>query len=385
MTALKTILGKREYLALALVFMTNSLLEASWIIYIPAIMEKFSIGAGLMGSAIFFKAVGAFLGMPFIPPLINRIGEGKFTFITSILFCCSIPLIVLAPSYTILCVIFFVAGMLGGMMDIGMNALVSKKEKEDGVYIMSAAHGFWSVGGMIGALTASFLALSLDMAFYHIAILALGLIFLVLLFSHYYRHIHTVYESAKFEFSKINKSIIILSFICLIIMMGEGIIADWSTLFLKEVSLAPERLLGMGYAGFAFAMALGRFNMDWISKQYGSRMLIIAGMITSIIGTVLVLQGSSYVAILGFCIMGLGFSGIVPELFRLSGKLKSLTPAEGMTIVAGLGYAGFLVGPVLFGWIAETRSLVSSFMLYGCIVLISFFIFLFYKSKSANA
>ena len=101
MSALKTIVGTRGYPALALVFMTNSLLEASWIIYIPSIMEKFSIGAGLMGSAIFFKAVGAFLGMPFTPPLINRIGEGKFTFITSLLFCCSIPLIVVAPSYTI--------------------------------------------------------------------------------------------------------------------------------------------------------------------------------------------------------------------------------------------------------------------------------------------
>lgn len=384
MSALKTIVGTRAYLALALVFMTNSLLEASWIIYIPSIMEKFSIGAGLMGSAIFFKAVGAFLGMPFTPPLINRIGEGKFTFITSLLFCCSIPLIVLAPSYTILCVVFFVAGMLGGMMDIGMNALVSKKEEEDGVYIMSAAHGFWSVGGMVGALTASFLALSLDYAFIHMALLAGVLILLTLVFSKNYKHIQTVYETTKFQFSKINRSIIILSFICLIIMMGEGIIADWSTLFLKEVSLAPERLLGLGYAGFAFAMALGRFNMDWISQKYGSRLLIIVGMITSIVGTLLVLQSSTYVAILGFCIMGLGFSGIVPELFRLSGRLKSLSPAEGMTIVAGLGYAGFLIGPVLFGWVAESRTLVSSFMLYGIIVVISFVIFLSYRSKESN-
>lgn len=362
MTALRTILTNTPYLTLALIFTTNSLLESTWIVYIPYITEKLNIGAALLGTALFCKAVGAFSAMPFSPALIRILGEGRLTFITAILFCLTIPLLVVMPNYWSLCLCLYFAGVFGGTMDISMNALVSKKEKEDGVYIMSATHGFWSLGGMVGASTASFIAASAIPPFWHIAILSGLLILMQLFIARNYFHLTSNYVKTRMDFSKIKLPVILLATICLVIMMGEGIIADWSSLYLKNVTLARASLYGLGFAGFSAAMAFGRFNADRISANFGARTLIIGGFLIALLGLLLVLTATTAWTIPGFTIMGLGFSGIIPELFRLSAKIEGLTPAQGITLVAGIGYFGFLIGPVAFGYIAEGFGLRMSFL-----------------------
>ena len=382
MSALRTIIYNRSYLSLALIFLTNSMLEGSWIVYIPYLTEKLGIGAGLLGLALFCKAGGSFISLPFIPGAIKTLGEGRFTFITAILFCLAIPLIVLMPTYLSFCIVLFFAGSFGTMMDIGMNALVSNKEKTDKVYIMSASHGFWSLGGMLGAGLASLISAKINQPFVHIAILSLLLILMQIIISGNYRNTISGYEKTKFDFSKIKAPILLLAFVCFIIMMGEGIVADWSSLYLKNIVLSPPALLGMGYAGFSAAMAIGRFNADRISSRFGARSLIIWGFLISIVGIGLVLTTSEALTLVGFTIMGIGYSGIIPELFRLASNLKNVTPSQGITIVAGLGYFGFLVGPVCFGYVAEVYDLRTSFGIFSIILILALFLFSFNRSNA---
>jgi fucose permease len=145
-------------------------------------------------------------------------------------------------------------------------------------------------------------------------------------------------------------------------MGSEGAIVDWSGLFLKEVSLAPEAIWGAGFLGFQIMMTLGRFLGDAISARIGSVKIVALGSSIAILGYVLVLLSNIYLAIAGFALTGLGFSVIIPELFRIGGNVKGVESSQGVAFIAGTGYSGFLLGPVILGFLAEQFSLNTSFM-----------------------
>jgi len=75
-----------------------------------------------------------------------------------------------------------------------------------------------------------------------------------------------------------------------------------------------------------------------------------------------------------FFVVGLRFSVAVPEGYRLASKVEGVKTADGVAFVAATTNIGFLVGPVLLGFIAELRSLHLSFMVLTAFVSIAFFI-----------
>jgi len=170
---------------------------------------------------------------------------------------------------------------------------------------------------------------------------------------------------------KLFKPLFFLGLIGFISFASEGAIVDWSALYLKEVTLAPEKLFGAGFLAFSITMTLGRFLGDGISERIGSVNIVALGAIVAIIGYFAVLSEVTVWAILGFALTGLGFSVMVPELFRIGGKAKGVDSAQGIAFIAGTGYLGFLSGPVILGFLAEEYSLGSSFWaLLICAVLV---------------
>ena len=69
------------------------------------------------------------------------------------------------------------------------------------------------------------------------------------------------------------------------------------------------------------------------------------------------------IAIMGFALVGLGLANIIPLLFGAAGNLPGFPPGAGIAGVATIGYAGFLVGPLLIGTIAELFSLRTAFFI----------------------
>jgi fucose permease len=142
------------------------------------------------------------------------------------------------------------------------------------------------------------------------------------------------------------------------------------------VTLAPEALIGAGFLAFSAAMTLGRFLGDGISQRIGSIKIVALGALIAIMGYVLVLSGNTILAITGFALNGLGFSVMVPELFRIGGNVKGVESSQGVAFIAGSGYSGFLIGPVILGFLAEEFTLKTSFWaLLGCAAMIFVAIF----------
>ena len=142
--------------------------------------------------------------------------------------------------------------------------------------------------------------------------------------------------------------------------MGEGSIADWSAIYLKESLHSTVALAGLGYGGFSVMMAIGRLNGDtWIPK-IGAKKIVIAGSLTAAAGFLLVIAFPyKATAIAGFSLVGIGYACIVPILFSAAANVPGISPAMGISAIASGGLIGFLFGPSVIGMVAEQINLAA--------------------------
>ncbi len=370
MKSLQLIFSNPRYFAPAWVFASLNIWFGTWAIYIPTVKEKLEIDKADLGIALFCLSLGVFTIFPIASKIINKLGVGRATWWSVILTSIMALFPLLAPNYYALMVSLFVFGACTGLTDISMNTLVTEIEKEDKENFMSAVHGFFSLGGVIAGL-GSFLIPMIGNPALHMGIMVvLVLIVNLLLYRNYIHIVAAPIDKEPFSL-KLFKPLLLLGIIGFVAMGSEGAIVDWSGLYLKEITLAPEAFIGAGFLAFSVAMTLGRFLGDGISAKIGSIKIVALGSVIALLGYLLVLSGNTLLAITGFALNGLGFSVIVPELFRIGGNVKGVDSAQGISFIAGTGYAGFLLGPVILGFIAESASLTHSFYaLLGCILLV---------------
>jgi fucose permease len=383
MISIKFFFQNKKYFASAFLYSCFSLIFSTWVTYIPHIAEKIGITEGRIGKAIFFIALGAFFMIRICRHLIDRIGVGRYTYFALIIYCICFFGPFLAFNYVSLCISLFIFGAAGSSYGISLNSLTATIEQEDGVYIMSGSHGFWSLGGMIGSAIGSFIAASVHNPLLHISVLIILIqIIQFRLRSQYFFRKGKQPAKEKHEHNKI-MPLLIIALVGLVVMVSEGAIADWSALYLKKIIFLNIKYIGFGYSAFSLAMMTGRFTGDSLSKKLGSWQLITYSSLIAIMGFLLILILNPVFAIAGFFIVGLGFSVIVPEVYRLASNLDGVKTADGVSFIAATTNIGFLVGPALLGFIAELRSLHLSFIVLTCWVSLAFFI-AFWKYKKSG-
>lgn len=381
MNSLRLIITNKSYFAPALVFATINIIYGTWAIYIPAIKSKLGINEGDLGFAIFCMALGTLIMILLAPKIINLFGVGKATSYGVFFFLFSFIVPFATNQYLWLCIGMFIVGLFAGFTDVAMNALVSEIEKRDRIHIMSANHGFFSLGGFLGAGIGGFFLTKDILPINHLLVVIFILLVLNLVFLKNYLKV----SSVKLEDNTLNFSLvtplIVLGVISFFIMATEGAIVDWSALYLEKVSLAKLSWLGLGYTVFSATMALGRFFGDAISKRFGSKPLILGGVFIASLGFLSILMVKPIIALIGFGLVGIGLSVVIPEIFRLAGTFKGLDASVGISFVSGIGFLGFLVGPVLLGFLAELSSLRLSFFALLIFIVISFFTALTLKKQ----
>ncbi len=385
MGSIKIFIKNKKYFASAFLYTCFSLIFSTWVTYIPHISEKLEINEGKIGNAIFFSALGAFFMIRICRYFIDKVGVGRYAYFALISYCICFFGPFLAYNYVSLCVSLFIFGMAGSSFAISLNSLTATIEKQDKLYVMSGSHGFWSIGGMIGAATGSFIAALVHNPILHISVLVLLILSIeTRLKKHYYFRKGEQLDIVKKRRSAHLKPLFLIALIGLVIMVSEGAIADWSALYLKKVIQLDIKYIGLGYAAFACAMMIGRFSGDILSRKLGSWKLITFAIIIGMVGFVLVLIFNPFVSILGFFVIGLGFSVVVPEVYRLASSVEGIKTADSVSFVAATTNIGFMLGPVILGYIAELRTLHLSFMVLTAFVSIALLISFWKYNKTKS-
>jgi fucose permease len=366
MNSLKIILQKFRYFSPVWVFASINILMGTWVLYIPYIKDKLDLDDAQLGVALFSYALGILVMIPLISSTNKRLGIGRYTIFGILLFTFASLFPILSESYFWLCGSLFIVGLFSGSTDITMNALVSEIERRDEVNFMSAAHGFFSLGGVIGAGIGSFLLIDVIEPATHILLVSVVIALTNLLLAKHYYNIKEEVEKGQEEENSFQLGkylpLITISFIAFAIMGSEGAIENWSKLYLMDVLLVnSEQVAGYGFILFSTTMTLGRFFGDGISASYGPDKVIIGGSLIAVLAYIGILSDQLYISIAGFGILGLGLSVIIPELFRIAGKAKGISPTASIAFVSGVGFVGFLIGPVVLGFISKAVGLKISF------------------------
>ncbi|AUC80070.1 MFS transporter [Nonlabens sp. MB-3u-79] len=384
MKSLQLILSNLKYFAPSWVFSSVNILIGTWILYLPHIKMKFELDDSQIGLALFFTACGLLISIPFVPYINNKIGVGRSTQVGILFLALFFNLPLLASNYYLLCSSLLFTGIFSGFTGTSMNALVSIIEKRDQQNFMSAAHGFFSLGGFIGAGIGSFLILQFSNPSYHMLLMSSFIVISTLVLSPSYKNIIEAEEDKSGANTNIFKNIqpvLGLSIIAFIIMFNEGAVEHWSNLFLFDIVRVSESQAGFGFVIFSLTMTLGRFLGDGVSKKIGSIKSISFGLIIAAVAYSLILVSNFYTTVLGFGVLGLGISVIVPEVFRLAGKTKGLNTSVAISVVSGIGFMGFLVGPVLLGLISNWSNLIMSYVFLLALIVTAFGLVVFRLSR----
>lgn len=364
MNSLKLILSRKRYFSVVWVFCSLNIMIATWILYIPQVKQKLQLNDAQVGFALFCLALGLLFLIPLVPIISKKVGLGRSTFIGICIFSAAFIMPVFVNSYELLCASLFVVGMFSGLTDIAMNTLVSELEKTDEVNFMSAAHGFFSLGGVIGASVGILLMLFIENPVLHFSIMATMVVVTnLLLMSQYVKIKETeVVKTEKKLPIKALKPLFVLAFLAMIVMGNEGAIEHWSSIYFKDiVEVKSKNLFGLGFTVFSIMMTIGRFFGDGISNKIGSSRIIVLGCSLAAVGYGFVLFSHVILSAIGFGIVGLGLSVVVPELFRLAGRTEGIAASKAISFVSGAGFVGFLVGPIILGYISDSFSLYISF------------------------
>ena len=137
---------------------------------------------------------------------------------------------------------------------------------------------------------------------------------------------------------------------------------DWSGVYFQKVVEAPKGLIPLGYTAFMSTMAGGRFAGDKLVARVGTlRVLQLSGLVIATGLIVAIAFPSIVTATIGFMLVGIGVSSVVPLVYGVAGKSTVFSPGVALAAVSTIGYLGFLAGPPMIGFIAEGVSLRVSF------------------------
>ena len=343
--------------SVGLAFAIMSLLFGAWITRIPDIQLQSQLSEGELGLALLGMPIGAVAIMPFLGKIISRWGTGKVTFYSALGYCLAMVLPAFSYNLWSLSLILIIVGVSAGAMDVAMNAAAAHIEKRDRRAIMSTCHAFFSFGGMIGAGLASLIAGWGVPVLSHLALMAGSMLILAFYLKRQWLQI-TQQSGGSHHWAWPGRSLIVLAIIGFCVLLAEGAIADWSAVYLKNTLKGSGFISGLGFAGFSMTMAWGRLYGDILIPSWGGKKLVIGGgLLAAVALLVALIAGNTWAAILGFTMVGLGFSCIVPIIFSAAANVPGVTPGGGIAAIASMGYIGFMVGPPAIGFLAEAYGL----------------------------
>lgn len=365
---------RRARWSIAAVFCTNGALFGSWAPNVPIIRDKLGLSDGELSVALLALALGAVAAMPVAGYLDSRFGSSGPSKLSVLLMVLGLPLLALAPNLPALAFVAFLFGACNGVCDVSMNAQAVEVERQYGRPIMSGLHATWSIGGFLASSLAGLLLVHTTTLPHFLGV---SVFFLVVVFFAAPGLLpgHADRGEAGSHFALPSRSVLVIGLLTLVCFLTEGAMLDWNAIFMRTSFHTDATLTAAGYAAFAGGMATGRFSGDFIRLRKSAVDIVRWGGLLAALGLVLAtLAGNVYVSILGFAVSGLGISNLVPLMFTAAGRANNGSAGKGVAAAATCGYAGFLAGPPIIGFLSGHTGLAPAFIMLagGCAVVAAF-------------
>jgi fucose permease len=343
-------------IAINAVFLGCGITVGAWSSQLPRIKEALGLSDTSLSFIVLAFACGSIPVMPLAGGLVARWGGVRTIAVASVGSAVGMLMLGLAGSFPILLLTTLLAGSAIGMLDVSMNAHATAVELAFRRPIMSSIHGWFSLGGLVGAgcgglLTEQAVSITVILGLSGATVLLAGVLGAPFLAVAEHRR-----RGSGFALPR--RPVLTIGLLCLMAFLIEGAVVDWSGVYMRDVSHASLGISAAGFAGFSVSMAVGRFTGDAVVRRFGSAVvMMVSGCLAAAgIGLALALP-YPVAATLGFLIAGMGMANVVPLLFSAAGRVPGIPPAAGVAMAATMGYGAFLTGPPLIGLLAGVLGL----------------------------
>jgi predicted MFS family arabinose efflux permease len=355
---------RRKEIATRLAFFVTGLIPAAWAPLIPFVKARLEIDNGALGLLLLCLGLGSMIAMPTTGILLPRIGPKRMILVGGTLFVVALPALVLLDNmYAVAAVLALIGGALGSV-DVAMNVQGVAVERDSGRSLMSGFHGQYSLGGIVGAGAVSLLLTGAhpDPVLAAGVVAAGGLLVLAAAAGGLMPRVDDAESAHAPLFVMPHGLVLFMGLLCFLCFMAEGTVLDWSAVLLMSERAATPALAGLGFAVFACAMTVSRLLGDRIRAVLSEQQVLLGGGAIGAAGFLLaMLAPTAVLTLLGFLLVGVGASNVVPVLITATGRTRAMPPGLAVAAITTLGYAGVLAGPALIGFVARMVGLDAAF------------------------
>mgnify|MGYP000241409108 CR=1 FL=1 len=368
-------------IAITTAFIINGSMAGTFYSRIADIKEEFGLSNSALGFALLVVSIGVLVGLGFSGKQSAKRGSAPVTFYATYALGGAILLVGTANNYITLCLTFLVLGACLAVQDVAMNSHAIVLEHEADKRYMSTFHAMFSLGALGGGVVGAWFSQHNIDLMRHVAFIAM----LVFLANFCVRNWflpasldqHPIEGKKKIKKPKL---FLIVGLLGLCAAIGEGSAGDWGAILARDTFDATPFISTLPYICFSAAMVIGRLFGDRAASKYGPMNLIVGGgLIAGIgLGGGLLVGGMGGV-IFGWLAAGIGLSTVIPMLFSQAGEIAKtrfegqFAPSEGVAIVSGIAYFGFLVGPPILGFLGDAIGLRWALMVPAILALLMAF------------
>tara|TARA_B100001057_G_C22770464_1_gene919375 strand:- start:705 stop:1523 length:819 start_codon:yes stop_codon:yes gene_type:complete len=243
----------------------------------------------------------------------------------------------------------------------------------------------FSAGSLFGALCAAFFIKNFPdprITFFLIGTIFLLYISVIFVFG-MKKEVEHIQSNTKFKLPSGN--IFIYGFLLMMNFATLGIIIDWSPVWLTKDLGAPLFLGGMIILFFNFGEIFARLLASKLIHLLNEE--IVGGyfsLLSCIVLGLSILTMNLNFIIPGMIIFGFGTANFVAVVYRQA--IKSSNEAINLTVsnLATLGFAGFIFGPVIVGYMAEYFGLTFNMYILSMIWAINGILLLYLMRTNTN-
>ena len=346
----------RDFLAVAVLFLGNGLVVGTFGGSLPGLRALLDLGPGQIVGVLVAAGIFAVASMNLSGPLSDRFGARVPSMVGGGMMTAAGVVMGLAPNYPVLVLGAAVFGLGNGAMDVSMNTLGVSVEQARRRPVMSRLHACFSIGGFVGALLVVVLGRLLSDDVTRWSLWTGSALMLVLLVGVYPITPQSPRRRSEDGTSgEIPKVAWLLAAMAVCFGLTEGTAVDWSSLHVTDVGDVSPSTGAWGLACVSGFMVVIRLCGDYVVERLGRAFVVRIGSACALVGYLFTVFGSGLAVILvGWCLVGLGVGLIAPQIYGLAGHVGG---GRGLAVVVSLGYAAFLIGPAIIGFVVSHSDL----------------------------
>jgi MFS family permease len=369
---------RRARLGTLIAFLINGFSVGNFVSRIPDFKSELGISNGVLGASLFCASLGVLAALRPASRSAAKYGSGPVAKYSAFTLALAVPLVGLLFNLPWFLFSLFIYGVLSSTHDLSMNAHAAALEDKAGKRVMSTFHAMWSIGGLTGGAIGGLLATSNISIRIHASLIGAFIFVIALITRNWF--LPSSVDQHIFEKNVRRKTpsrFLILGLLGLCGALGEGAASDWGGVLSRDAYNASVFMSALPYVFFSSTMVIGRLSGDFLAHKFGVvKLLTWSGLIAGSGLSLGLLAGNIYGQIIGWFLLGIGLSTVIPMMISATGNLANnkyagqVSAAEGVALVTGVAYFGFVIGPPLIGFLSDLITLRWAMLLPAVLAII---------------